>query len=103
MRSKKSKPKEEGYLLLESLLTIMIVMVILTTLCPLIINWLSQYQENKNLVEQNRLLYEHSIFLNTEPPKWSEDTDYTIGIDKHLMKIKETGTEVVIYESHFKK
>lgn len=103
MKYKKSLAKEEGYLLLESLLTITILITITIALCPLIINWLSNHQEAKSLVEENRQLYESSIILNNQLPHQQTNERYTIQLDKTRIQINETGTEVIIYESVFKK
>lgn len=103
MKYKKLNPKEEGYLLMESLLTIIILMTIIMVLCPLIISWLSQHQEAKVLVEESRQLYESSLILNSTQTMPLADEFYTIQIDKQHMQIPETGTEVIIYESKFKK
>lgn len=103
MRYKKSVLKEEGFLLLESLLTLMILMTVITVLCPLIINWLSKHQGAKSFVEETRQLYESSVLLNNKDLEHLEEQEFSFQIDKHCIQIKETGTEVVIYESVFEK
>lgn len=101
LRYKKLGPNEEGYLLLESLLTLVILMAVVTILCPLAVNWLSKHQAAKSFVEENRKLYESSAMLNTNDIKQQGAGEYKLLIEKHRLQIKETGTEVVIYESVF--
>lgn len=103
MKYKKLVREEDGYLLLESLLTLTILMVVIFFLSPLTINWLSKYQEAKCLVEQSRQLYESSIILNHHQPRQQGDEEYLVEIDRNHIRIKETGIEVVIYESVFEK
>lgn len=103
MRYRNLVKEEEGYLLLESLLTLTILMVVLVFMSPLTVNWLSKHREAKCLVEESRELYEHSIILNNHRPKRQESEKYTVEMDKNRLRIKETGVEVVIYESTFEK
>lgn len=103
LKFKSLRTREEGYLLFESLLTIIILMIIATVLCPLAINWLSKHHEGKRLVEENRQLYEASILLNTKQSPPFEEGISTIRLDEHHLKISGTETEVIIYESVFKK
>lgn len=103
MRFKKSIPKEDGFLLLESLLTMTILVVVMMILCPLAINWVSIHRETKNLVEESRQLYEGSLILNDQQTKQFKSMDDGIRVDKNRMKIRGNGTEVVIYETVFTK
>lgn len=103
MRSKSLHYKEEGYLLLESLFTLAILIVVITAICPLIVNWLGKHNTAKNIIEENRHLYESSMSLHNEALQKMEANGHTIQLDKYRIRIEETGTEVVIYESIFEK
>lgn len=101
MRYKKLVFKEEGFLILESLLTLMILLAVITVLLPLIVNWLAKHQESGDFVEENRQLYERSILLNNESIEHLDKQEYMFEIYTHCIQIKESGTEVVIYETVF--
>lgn len=103
LRYKKLSEEEDGYLLLESLLTLIILMAVSISLCPLAVSWLEKHQESKNSLEECRQLYESSIILNNEQAKQPEDDRNIIQSDKYGIRIKDSRAEVVIYESIFKK
>lgn len=103
MKYKNLIRKEDGYLLLDSLLTLTILMAVITLLSPLTVDWLARHREAKGLVEVSRQLYEGSIMLNSHQPKQQGAEEYTVEIDRNCIRIKETGIEVIIYDSVFKK
>lgn len=84
----KYRKDEAGYLLLESLITLMIVMVIIFSLMPLLTDWLVRHSQAKIAVEESRQLYEASMERNNR------------SIKGHLTT-QESELEVVIYEIHF--
>lgn len=88
---------------MESLVTLIILMAVILILYPLAVNWLATYREAKLLVEENRVLYESSIILNNEQSGHKVNEKYSIDIDPNYIRVNDTGTEVVIYESVFKK
>lgn len=92
---------EDGFLLLESLATLAILMTVILMLNPLVVDWLSSRQRAKELVEQNRLIYESSMEINSDQLKNLSDENYSVMIDNNKIRLKETGTGVFIYESHF--
>lgn len=97
MISEKNNSREEGYLLLESLLTLTILMTIILMMCPLVVDWITNQQEAKKLVEESRIQYESSITLKNSQ---SNQLEYSIK-NKKQIEIKEAGTEVSIYEIIF--
>lgn len=101
--SKKNKSSEAGYLLLESLVTVMMLTAIIVILYPLIVDWLIYRQQAKDVVEQNRQLYESSMIWGSEMNRirHSDDGKYSIEMKKNKIKLVGTEVEVVIYESHF--
>lgn len=103
MKYKNLARKEAGYLLVESLFTLIILMAVILLVYPLAVSWLATYREAKLLVEENRVLYEESFTLNDEYSKHKVDEKYSVDIKKNQIRINDTGTEVVIYESIFEK
>ncbi|MDN6162458.1 MAG: hypothetical protein L0I79_06765 [Atopostipes sp.] len=92
---------EEGFLLMESLFTLFILTIVLLFLNPLAVEWLSNRQAAKDLVEESRQLYEKSMELKNTFVKTAIDEKGTMRIDRYSIKIKESGTGVFIYESNF--
>lgn len=81
LKLKKEIRAEEGYLLLENLVTLTVLMAILIMLYPLIVDWLVARDEAKSEVELSRVLYETTTnwpdYLETGYPfkiKSSEDS-----------------------------
>lgn len=98
----KYRSGEAGYLLLESLITLMVLMTVIILLHPLAVEWLSYRHDKKNLVEQNRLLYENStLMIDNNLSQGRISPIYSVKVEENKISIKETGTEVTIYESHF--
>lgn len=97
----KYNSSEDGFLLIESLATLTIVMTVILMLNPLVIDWLSSRHRAKELVEENRLVYESSMEINKNKLEKLSNENFSIIIDENKIKLKETGTGVFIYESHF--
>lgn len=87
----KNKKQEDGYLLLDSLLTLGILMVIILLMYPLLINWLVAHREAGNLVEESRQMYEDSMQIKEKSFDRMESGEQ--------FRLEETG--VIIYEYTF--
>ncbi len=95
------KKREEGFLLVDSLLTLSIIMVIILFLTPLLTNWLEQRQQAKQLVEESRLIYEESMeIINKQRDSLDFSRDYFIN-DEYQKRLNGQGTGVVIHEKRF--
>ncbi len=57
----KLNKNEEGYLLLESLVTLGIIFSIILMIIPLLVHWMMLRNEAKEQVEMNRLFYEYAF------------------------------------------
>lgn len=90
----KSNTNEAGFLLLDSLATLSIVMIIILSLNPLITDWLSQRQKAKDLVEETRLIYEESMEINSKQINHFQ-------IEDSQPILKEKGLGVKIYDRKF--
>ena len=88
MKYEKYKKNEEGFLLLESIITLVIIMAVILFLNPLATHWLSIRQQAKDTVEKSRQFYEESMEINN-----------SFFVEKDQIKTRKT--EVVIYESKF--
>ena len=97
--------KKNGYLLLESLVSLFVLLMLILLLYPLIPDWFSSKETAKKQVEQARILYESSFDWNPNHQLdiTAPDNQYKIKSSKHLLKVvgpeKEIG--VKIYESSF--
>lgn len=78
-------------------------MTIILSFFPLVVDWFVLHREAAFLVEENRCLYECSMNLKHNQSKQKKQEKYTVEVEKNGIKIKETGTEVSIYESSFEK
>ncbi len=97
----KSKTNEEGFLLLDSLATLSIIMIIILFLNPLITDWLSQRQKAKDLVEETRLIYEESMEINN---RQIDDFNYRrddFQLENYEQRANKTGLGVRIYDGKF--
>lgn len=83
----KDKLNDEGYLLLDSLLTLVILMGIVLFMFPLIVDWLAIHREASSLVEESRQVYEESMQEKSRQP--------------NKIKSQSKEVEVIIYESTF--
>lgn len=101
MISEKCKSSENGFLLLDSLVSLTVIMTIILFLNPLITNWLSQLQKAKDLVEDSRLIYEESMEINNQQREGYSHIRNNFQSENLQEKMKETGQGVFIYESKF--
>lgn len=102
LKLKKDKPTENGFFLLESLLTLLILMTVLLFLNPLTIDWLLTRQEAKESLETNRRLYEQSMEMKNQSQEESRlEKKGTIIMEKSKSKVENQGEGVFIYESEF--
>lgn len=101
MISEKCKSSENGFLLLDSLVSLTVIMTIILFLNPLITNWLSQRQKAKDLVEDSRLIYEESMEINNQQREGYSHIRNNFQSENLQEKMKETGQGVFIYESKF--
>lgn len=99
--SEKCKNSENGFLLLDSLVSLTVIMTIILFLNPLITNWLSQRQKAKDLVEDSRLIYEESMEINNQQREGYSHIRNNFQSENLQEKMKETGQGVFIYESKF--
>lgn len=101
----RNKDKQAGFLLLESLVTLSIVVAIILLVYPLVTDWLVLRQDRKELVEQNRVLYEYSLDWNAQQNevKIIHYKQYIIQQNKSFIQVKksEKDSRVDIYEVHF--
>lgn len=100
---KSVKDKEQGFLLLESLITLGMIAAIILLIYPIIVNWMSIRQEAKNQVELSRVFYEYSADWNATHPINKNDNSYNIQAKENLLRVKEDKKtiEVIIYEYEF--
>lgn len=76
---------EKGYLLIENLVTLSVILTILVILYPLIVQWLVIREEAKQSVENSRVLYESSVLW---PAELQEREGYTIESTDHSIFVK---------------
>ena len=100
LKLRKLSDSENGYLLLENLITLIVIMTLLVILYPLITNWIIIRKEAKHELEMSRVLYETStnwpIYLETDYPFTIKNSDSAISI--HYLDLK-VGVE--IYEANY--
>lgn len=103
LKFEKFKNKEKGFLLLESLYTLMVIALVLTITFPLISNWLHLRHIEKNKVEASRKMYESSMQWQPagQIPTQLNYEGYTVYLDPSYVKVADTTYEVRIYESSF--
>ncbi len=91
---------EKGYLLIENLVTLSVILTILVILYPLIVQWLVIREEAKQSVENSRVLYESSVLW---PAELQEREGYTIESTDHSIFVKydDVRVGVDIYAVHF--
>lgn len=96
--------KESGYLLLESLITLLLVVILIFTLYPLLADWLALRQNEKDRVEQNRILYEYSyIWEGRNEGDSTREGTYEVYFDDSTLKVTGEKEEVGVtfYEAEF--
>lgn len=99
---KKWISNEEGYLLLESLVTLSMLVAIILGLYPLIIDWLVLRDTERALAEHTRILYEESIKWQSEAVTRNYE-GYYIQTSPNSLKITKNNQTigVDIYEATF--
>lgn len=96
----KSKSGDAGFFLLESLLTLSILMLIILSVSPLIMDWLSLHQDAKESLEDSRLIYEKSMELKNSTRTSLNQSDQ-IMISNHVIEIRGKERRVSIDEIKF--
>lgn len=88
---------QNGFVLLESLVSLGILAIVLTVLLPFIVDLLAFRKEEKQQVEMNRVLYDSSHLWegSVQKRKWvSGEWTYTIYFDDESISIsEESGSE----------
>jgi len=100
---KKLQTNEKGYLLLESLITLSVILAILLLLYPLLVDWLVLRDNEKQIVEQTRVLYESSMTWSQAP--YEENIEnYSVTKTPTALTVSHNNRnfEVEIYEVNFK-
>lgn len=100
MKYEKFKLKEEGFFLLESLVTLSILMFLILSISPLMLDWLTLHQEAKESLEANRLIYEKSMEIKNSA-RTSLIPEEKMLISNHRIEIREKERSVWIYEIRF--
>lgn len=102
MGLRRIKTSEEGFLLLENLVTLSIIVTILIVLYPLLVDWLVLRENEIEKVEQARTLYETSM---NWPEMKQEHLNKSYNIQSTSNSLTITGNKqkmgVSIYEVHF--
>lgn len=106
LKFEKIKKQETGYMLLESLLTLIVIATILVMFFPMITDWFMLRNNEKYNVEQNRLLYEQSMNWPTElvnETRIARNISYQIKSNADEIKVTSQHNEVgvIIYEVDF--
>lgn len=93
---------ESGYLLMESLVTLSMILAILLIVYPLITDWLLLREAEKEKVEIARIFYEESIQWSKSLTT-SEGKNYTVQVTDSNLKISKQNQTigVDIYEVEF--
>lgn len=102
----KKRADAEGYILLESLVSLSILTISLIVILPLTIELLAFRKDEKQQVEMNRVLYDSSIVWDgsVQKAEWtSAGWDYTIHFDNQSIHVlEESGSEKKIEIVSFK-
>lgn len=93
---------EKGYLLLESIVTLSLIVTLLLILYPLIVDWLVLREAEKEKVEHTRVLYEASMQWPENLPKIQEQ-EYSVRMTDSSLEILNNNKKygVDIYEVEF--
>lgn len=93
---------EDGYLLLENLVTLMVILTILVITYPLIVDWLIIREQAQQDVELSRVLYESSV---NWPATGKDERGYKIGTSNNLLVVEHNhrSMEVEIHAVKFTK
>lgn len=86
MKLRGLRHNEEGYLLLENLVTLMVILSVLVITYPIIVDWLVVREQRKADVELSRVLYESSV---NWPDSRKTDRDYKIKSGGHSLMVEQ--------------
>ena len=94
---KYEKKSEQGFLLLESLVTIGMIASISLLIYPMIARWMLIRKEAKDEIELNRIFYEASMEWNTTQSLDENYKGYIIQSNKNKLSIKKENQKVEVY------
>lgn len=94
---KYEKKSEQGFLLLESLVTLGMIASISLLIYPMIARWMLIRKEAKDEIELNRIFYEASMEWNTTQSLDENYKGYIIQSNKNKLSIKKENQKVEVY------
>lgn len=94
---KYEKKSEQGFLLLESLVTLGMIASISLLIYPMIARWMIIRKEAKDEIELNRIFYEASMEWNTTQSLDENYKGYVIQSNKNKLSIKKENQKVEVY------
>lgn len=94
---KYEKKSEQGFLLLESLVTLGMIASISLLIYPMIARWILIRKEAKDEIELNRIFYEASMEWNTTQSLDENYKGYVIQSNKNKLSIKKENQKVEVY------
>ena len=94
---KYEKKSEQGFLLLESLVTLGMIASISLLIYPMIARWMLIRKEAKDEIELNRIFYEASMEWNTTQSLDENYKGYIIKSNKNKLSIKKENQKVEVY------
>ena len=102
MKLQELRRNEAGYLLLENLVTLMVILSIIVITYPLIVDWLITREHAQQDVELSRVLYESSV---NWPDKSKDERGYKIKTSNHSLVVEhnQRSMEVEIHAVKFTK
>lgn len=100
LKLRRLRHNEEGYLLLENLVTLMVILSVLVITYPMIVDWLVIREQRKADVELSRVLYESSV---NWPDSRKTDRDYKIQAGEYSLIVEQNRQSmgVEIHAIHF--
>ena len=94
---KYAKESEQGFLLLESLVTLGMIASISLIIYPMIVRWMIIQQEAKEEVELTRVFYEASFDWNTTQTLEKKYKTFTIQSKKNKLSVKNKNQKIEVY------
>lgn len=94
---KYEKETEQGFLLLESLVTLGMIASISLMLYPMIARWMILRQEAKDEVELNRVFYETSIDWKSTQSMERKHKGYTIKSKENKLSVEKGNQKIEVY------
>ncbi len=94
---------EEGFLLLENLITLGVISSVLLIIFPLIVEWVILKEEAKKVIEGHRIFYEYTFEGHDEPSTILLESGIVVSRSENVLSVmsKDFKVEVEIYESMF--